>query len=371
MATSGTVNTYVYSSAKIIDHGFRRAGLLRSMASAENVVIAQDLLFSILAEWVNAGTPLWTLEYQMLGITIGSPTVNTPAGTVDVRHAYWRILNPYRGSAVGTDGTGATALFGGASNADVVIAGPNPGVIVNFGTPSEIDTVGILLGAQASFTAALNILVSTDGVTFTQAQALPSATYSPGQWVYFDLNPNLTFLAMQVQYTGGASWTLNQINFGLANGQDIELGTLNLDDYYNLPDKSFRSSQPNSYYLDRQIVAPIIDIWPTPDSNAFYNGTVTSQFRRYVQDPGLLTNSVEIPTRAIEALQWRLASRLIHEIPDDQAAQAQQSPYTAMAKQQKIQLIEQNATKSEMLFWAEERSRSPIKLSANISGYTR
>jgi hypothetical protein len=370
VATSGTVGTYSFPQRKVLDHAFRRAGWTPESVGSEHIQIAQDLLFLQLSEYANAGFPLWTRVFGLLGIQVGSPEVTCPAGTIDVLHCYWRILNPYRGAATTTGSADASALFGGQANSDITIAGPNPGVTVNFTTATEVDTVGVLLGGGSPLTAALQVQTSTDGVTFATAQTLASATYTPQQWTYFDLDPSITSQYLRIISPGAGSWTLNQLNYGLANGQDIEIGPLNIDDYYNLPNKQFQSDRPNSGYVDRQIAEPIIKIWPTPDTGAFYNGTVSALTRRYIQDPGSMTNNIEVPIRWYEGVVARLGIRLMDELPDPDTS-SQASYFSLMAKTQRRQLLEQTASKSEALMWSEERNRSPIRWAPNVRPYTR
>ena len=155
LATSGTVGTYQFDQRKVIEHAFRRAGLAPEMASAENVEIAVDLISTILAEWISAGFPLWTRQFLLLGTQIGGTDGACPVGTSDVIHAYWRQFSPYRGAATLSTGASGTSLFSGLPGSDVTIAGPNPGVTVAFGTPTEVDTVGVLLGATTELKHAI------------------------------------------------------------------------------------------------------------------------------------------------------------------------------------------------------------------------
>lgn len=348
----------------------RRAGLSPERVTAEQLAFATENIFSICAEYCNAGFPLWTREFMLLGAQIGSPDVPTPFGTVDVMHTYWRTINPYRGPDVLSSGATDQLLFGGQPNTDVVIAGPNPAVAVAYQSPTEIDTIGVLLGGSSSVTAALQVQTAPDGQTWTTVQTLPSATYVPQNWTYFDLNPTIKASFVQLVNPGASSWTLNQLNFGLSNGQDIEIGPLNIDQYYNQPDKLFRSDRATSAFLDRQVNAPVIKIWPTINNNGFYNGTISALARRYIQDPGLLTNNVEVPARWLEALQWRLATTLIWELPDlDEAASS--NPFGLQAKQQRIQAIEQKATKAELLMWSEERSHGSVQIAPSVACYTK
>jgi hypothetical protein len=371
--TSGTVSQTPFTIRKVIDHAARRAGFVPERVSGEALSVAMDLLFTITSEWVNAGFPLWTQGFSLGAITMGSPEIQTPVGTVDVLHAFWRILNPYRGPATLTTGLDATALLAGQPNADVTITGPNPGIVVNFTTDTEVDTVGVLPGGTTTSTVALQVYGSADGVTYALLQTLPSATYTPGTWVYFDLDPFLTLQYIQIVNPTSGSWTVNQFNLGLANGQDIEAGLLSIDDYYQLPNKQFSDDRVISVYIDRQVQTPVLKGWPTPNVNAFYNGTMSLLTRRYIQDPGQMTNNLEIPQRWFEATIWRLATRLAVELPDDLRPEAQQQMtyFTMQARQQTLQYLEQQATKAEALVWGEERTRGPIRLHACIAPYTK
>ena len=115
IATSGTVSTYPFDQRKVIEHAFRRAGLQPEMASAENIEIAQDLIYTITSEMASAGFPLWTRQFLLLGTQIGGTDVACPVGTSDVIHAYWRQFSPYRGAATLSTGVSGTSLFSGGS----------------------------------------------------------------------------------------------------------------------------------------------------------------------------------------------------------------------------------------------------------------
>lgn len=373
MATSGTISQYPYSNRKILDRSFGRANIAPQKITAEAIAIATDMLYSMCTEYINAGFPLWTKQFSLLSTQVGSPDVTTPTGTVDAFHVYWRILQPYRGAATLSTGFGDDLLFAGQPNDDVAIAGPNPSVAVNFTSDAEVDTIGVLMGNVTAASATLNVQTSTDGTTWTTVQTLPTTTYEPLTWAYFDLDPTITAQYVRLQNPISGTWTLNQLNFGLANGQDIELGQLSLDNYYNLPNKKFQSGRPNSVYIDRQNPVPILRIWPTPNEDAFYNGTVTCVLRRYIQDPGTMTNMLDVPVRWIEAVQWRLAHRIITGIPDELLSGQKPDEMTALKLQMKQQIIDRcdaNATKAELLAWAEERTRGPIQLYPNLGCYT-
>lgn len=373
MATSGTVGTVLYPIRKVMDHGFRRAGYLVQDVGSEPLSIALELIYSMMTEWTAAAFPLWTRRYVLLGIQVGSARVLTPTGTMELLEAFWRSFVPYRGACTVSSGGSNSSLFAGAAGADVALTGPNSFVSVDFGTVTELDTIGVLLGGSASLTAALIVQTSEDGSAWTTSQTLPSATYAPGQWGYVDLQPTIQSRYVRLLNSAAATWTLQQLQFGLANFGEVPLGILNINDYYNLPNKLIRGSRPNSVFTDRTVTGPVLNIWPTPDSNAFYGGTVAALVRRYMEDPGTLQDDLEIPKHWIEAAQWRLAVRIMDEIPEkllNSDGNTEMTSIKLQARQQRYQSCVANAEKAEKLVWGEERTRGPVRLIPSIGPYT-
>ncbi len=173
---------------------------------------------------------------------------------------------------------------------------------------------------------------------------------------------------MQIVWSIAGPWILNQVNFCLANSTQVDLGRQNIDDYFDLPNKFFQGSQPNTAFVDRQRDQPIVKIWPTPNQQAFYNGTIVVLARRYIQDPGSMTDSLEIPARWIEGVTSRLGMRLMDELPLDPAVL--QSPFLMSALEQRRTRLEQSTDKAESMMWAEERPSGPIRLTPNLTPYT-
>jgi hypothetical protein len=373
MATSGTVSQFTYTQQQVIDHAMRRAGFVSEKVSGEGQIIARETLFTLFGELINIGWPLWTQEFNLLSMSVGGADVLTPNGTVDILHAYWRILSPFRGPATLSNGADGSVLVGGQPNTDVVVPGPNPYLQVNLGTSTGLDTFGVLLGNVAPVTAALQILGSDDGIAYNTLTTLPSTTFQPLTWSYFSLNPVLTAQYFRFLNPTPGSWTLNQLQVGLANSQDIELGLMSIDDYYNLPNRSFSSDQVVNAYVDRQLT-PLLKVWPVPNTSAFYAGTITAVMRRYIMDPGSFTNSLELPQRWLEAVIWRLASRLVDELSVEMGGNADQG-YGAIAqmqaKQARIDRCEKMAAQSAAWAWAEERTPGVMKMTPNLACYSK
>lgn len=389
--TSGTVLATRYTQRKILDHAFRKAGYEPEKVTSELLEVAQDLLFVQLAEYISVGYPLWTRQLLLLPINIGSRVVQMPYGTVDAMHVYWRQLRPWRGPAVASTGNSAAQLFGGQPSPDLSIVGPNAGVIVSFGGTTEIDTIGVLpgkttgylldgfgnpildgsfnpiLGSPSSYSAALEVVTSQDGLTYTNVQTLPMTTFKAGVWSYFDLEPTISAPFVRLVLPGADAWTLNQVQFGLANSSQNEMSKQNADDFFDLPNDAYQGGRPNTAFVDRKMDQPSIRIWPTPNTQAYYSGTVVVLARRYIQDPGALTNSLEIPARWIEGVTSRLGVRLMDELPEPMGL----DQIGMLSRQQRRANNETAATKGEAIMWSEERSGGPYRIAPNISGYTK
>lgn len=392
--TSGTVLATSYPQRVVFDRAFRKAGRNPQNISSEWIVLAQQILFAQLSEYAGVGFPLWTRQQLLVPIAIGSPNAPLPYGTVDVLHGYWRNFNAWRGLATDSNGISVGPLVAGQPNADISIAGPNAGVVVSFGSSTRLDTIGVLpgfttgwlldgngnpildgyynpiLGSPSSYSAALEVLVSQDGITYINAKTLPTTTFQAGVWSYFDLEPSISAPFIQLILPGADAWTLSQVNFVLANSTQVDLGLQNIDDYYNLPNKFFQSGQPNTLFVDRQRDAPVIKIWPTPNIRAFYGGTIVALSRRYIQDPGSMTNSLEIPARWIEGVTSRLGVRLIDELPSE-ASGGPATLISVQEMQQRRTNLEASATKAESIMWASETGKGSIKILPSISAYTR
>jgi hypothetical protein len=97
-----------------------------------------------------------------------------------------------------------------------------------------------------------------------------------------------------------------------------------------------------------------MSLWPTP-SDPFVQMTVW--YSRQIQDVGDLQDQLEIPQRWYEAVVMMLSHRMSLELP-------QVAP-------DRIAYLEKMATQYLTEAELEERDKSPIYFSPNISVYTR
>ena len=79
-----TVGLTTVSTARIIEHAFRRAGVGVEKQTPDTVQLARDNLFFLFASYSNRGLPLWCVEEVSIPIVAGTKMYECPAGTVDV-----------------------------------------------------------------------------------------------------------------------------------------------------------------------------------------------------------------------------------------------------------------------------------------------
>ena len=126
------------------------------------------------------------------------------------------------------------------------------------------------------------------------------------------------------------------------------------DDYTNLPNKNFTANQPYQYWFNRTIPQAEIYLWPVP-SDPFVQMTVW--YSRQIMDVGDLTDELEIPQRWYLAVQSMLSHQMSLELP--------------AVPLDRVQYLEGQAEKYLALAEAEERDRSPVYFTPNVSVYTR
>lgn len=92
---------------------------------------------------------------------------------------------------------------------------------------------------------------------------------------------------------------------------DIALERKTVSQWAQIPNK-FSQSRPNSYYVQRLEAAPVLNLWPVPDSSSYQ--IVYWRLRR-LQDAGTGVNTLDIPFRFIPALVAGLAYHMAVKKP--------------------------------------------------------
>lgn len=328
MAFSGTIATTVFSTQKTIDNAFRRARVRPEQITSEYLETANDVLYLLLSDLANGGVPLWCIEKILLPLYEGVNDVILPVGTIDTLNQNLRTIQAASGTTVNT-ATISTTTFTAATT---------------------LSMVGILWSAASAPIA----LERWDGAAWVTVQT-ETPTAVAGEWTWFDLASFVAGTQFRVRATSGV---LSFTQIVLVNSwTEIPLARMNRDDWFNLPNRAFKNNQPLQFWFDRQVPAPIIHMWPAPDSSVPAQKLISMLRHRQIMDVGTLTEELEVPQRWRKAIVTNLAVELAREIPEVDPAVI---PDLIVARDEAMRGARD-----------EERDNSPTKWSPNISAYTR
>jgi hypothetical protein len=325
MAYSGSISGTTFNALKVVDHAFRRCRLPAQSITAEMQEYALESLYVFLSELANIKTPSWCIEKMILPMYQNQPIVTLPVGTVEVLNLNYRVLQVVSGATVTT----------------------STSYRVYFTTQTVVDTVGIKWSAAA---VPVTFQVSNDGVTWTTVGS-SSATASAGEITWTDISGALPYTYFRITSTLPLSYSV--ITLGNLP-QEIPLGQLSRDSYVNQSNKVF-PGRPSSYYFQRDLPEPIVNIWPAP----FYASEQAQLIlwrHRQIMDTENLQQEVEVPQRWLEAIIDGLAARVAAETP-------QVDPQIMAVREQKAAMSVQRA-------WDGDNDGSPIQINPGISVYT-
>lgn len=328
MAYSGTVSQTTFNTRRVIEHAARRCKMPAQSLSAEHVDIANDNLYLLLSALANEGAPLWCIQKTIYPLYEGTSYVTTDTGTVDILNANLRWLQEVSGTNVDTATTRVT----------------------EFASPTAVSTLGIFWSAPS---VPVEFARSDDGVTWTIIQSeVPNV--GAGEWSWYDLDSSVSAKYFRVRATSG-SLGFSQIYLG-NTPTEIPLARLNRDDYTNLPNKSFQSNRPLQYWLDRQSLSPVMNLWPVPN-NAATVMQVVVWAHRHIMDVGTMTQEIEVPQRWYDAIVSMLAVKLAMEFVEVDPSV--------------IPMLDAKAQQTLYMAQQEERDNSPINIAPSIGAYTR
>jgi hypothetical protein len=356
MAYSGTVGQTVVSVQKFIDQGARMSGKLAEELTVEQVQGSKQALFFILSNLINQGINYWCIDKKVYGLKADQYEYLLPLGGNDVLNALYRRLNrptpTQAGGYIGSSGNVGLAFDNNVLTADTQTS-PNGYIGINYGNNNPIyaGSIGILPATSGSFHILLEY--STDGVIWNLLQDTGVTTWVNGEWLWYDIDPGQTCQYYRMRETGGNTLSVAEFYVG-NNSTEITMARLNRDDYTNLPNKNFTANQPYQYWFNRTIPQSKIVLWPAP-SDPFVQMTIW--YSRQVMDVGDLSGELEIPQYAYQAIQCMLAHQMSLILPGVDLA--------------RVQYLEGQADKYFIMMENENRDRSPIYYSPNISVYTK
>ena len=335
MAYSGNVGVKTFNALKVVDHAFRRCRLPAQAITSEMQEYALDSLTFMLDELANIRTPAWCIEQQILPLYENNQIVTLPKGTIDVLNLNLNILQELSGAVTAT----------------------NTSYLVNFTTPTIVNFIGIKWSAAAipvTFqTSSDNVAWVTVG-TSTSQDLSTNATAVAGNITWTQINGALARQYFRIISTDGAS-TISYTTITLGNmPQAIPLGVLNRDNYVNQSNLVF-AGRPSSFYYQRDIPQPVVNLWPAPNAASEKYQLVLWRHRQ-IMDTDNLQQQIEIPNRWLEAIINGLAARVCAE--------------TVSADASLIPTLEAKAAMSVQRAWDGDNDGSPIQINPGIGVYT-
>lgn len=350
MATSGTTSTTIFSNQALIDQAGRNAGLTPQQITGEHVQTALTCLYLSLSKLANKGQPLWRLAKIILPMYQLKQTVQCPLGVVDVRNLNLRQLQRQSGTYSASEGDADNAFDGEIDTACIQTIADG-WIQAEFESETYLTNFGILPGASGTWSYELQ--ASDDGATWTTFYAA-EATVVDGEWLWIDLEgvPQLSFCRLQA-----ADGTILDVReLVMANTpNEIPLALINMDDYFNLPDKTFQG-RPTQYFLQKLRERQVLNLWPAPGYEyTFYQ--LTAQVYLYPEDVGSMTDELDVPQRWYDCLVDDLSVRLCKQFKE--------------ADRSRLPDLKQDAAASWNDAWSGESDRAPTYLSPRISPYTK
>jgi hypothetical protein len=352
MAFSGTVGATVINVQTLIDHGARRCGKLAEELTSEQVLSARQSLYFLLSNLANRGIQFWTITKKVIGAQVDNYLYYLPKGTIDLWNVLYRTMNRPDGAYTSSAGGTVANVYDGDTQTVCTQTSANGNISVNYGltNPIYIGSIGFLPAATGTWSIIYEY--SIDGTTWSTLVDLGAIDVVNGTWVWTDITAGQTVSYYRIRAYAGTTLSLRELYFG-NNSLEVQMSSLNRDDYTNLPNKNFTANQPYQYWYDRTIPLPSLYVWPTP-STAFVQ--IVCWYSRQIEDVGSLTDELEIPQRWYEAVQMMLAHRMSLELPQ--------------VGMDRVAYLEKMADKYQNDAEAEERDRSPIYWAPNISVYT-
>lgn len=357
MTTSGTVSQTVIQVSDILEDAIRACGITTDAMTPDIYKTAKDNLYFYLSALANDGIQLWTIQKYIVGLIPGQLIYDLDNGAVDVLNAVYRtVTTPSGGTAASSSGGSADLAFDGDITTWCTQTASNGNISYDFGSGS--DFTPIMFGILPHGNATYNLIYeySDDGVSWTTHYAPGSQDYTNLVWTLNDVDGATAHQYWRVRETSGATLDLTEVMFG-AYPTEINIARISNDVYAALTNKFQENQQPLQYWVDRQVDTVKLRVWLVPDNCL---KQIVVYRRRYIQDVGSLTNTLEVPQRWLLYITSDLAKYLCLKIPG--------------ADLNRYPLLEKLANEQWARVSAEERDSTPIDLMGSMltpytSGY--
>ena len=304
-----TSNTYDFQSIQVellIREAFERIGILGDFVEPVKLDSAKRSINLLLLDWMSKSINLWTLQGAYLPLVTGQRQYALPSTVSDVIQANLRTsTRQLNGTATSDSGGVAINAFDGDPTTSCTQTAPDGNISYDYGVGAtqQINFIGI----QSNTTTLYTIYVdsSVDNVIWTTLFAIPAQVFTAGVIIWADVPTPVNTRSYRIREDGGQILDIQEIYFN-NNVLDYAISDVSKYEYNTYPNK-YLKGRPTIYYLDRQASEPIINLWPTPSNQ--YNCLFYS-YKKMMQDAGLYTNALEIPSTFYPALVWGLSWQL-------------------------------------------------------------
>lgn len=333
-ATSGTYNFQSVQVEILIREAYERIGILGEFVEPQKLESAKRSINLLLLSWMEETINLWTLQGTYLPLVTGQrqyilPNIVSNIIQANLRTSTRQLNGTPQTNTTNTYDNGGGGIAANAFDGDSTTACTQNVVDGNISYDYGLDVTQYItfVGIQSNTTTLYSLVVESCPLdpavlaSWTPLITILPQTFQAGVNTWFDVPIPINARAYRIREIGGATLDIQEIYFN-NNTFDFAISDVSKFEYNTYPNK-FLQSRPSVYYLDRQPFAPVLNLWPTPSSQ--YNCLFYS-YKKMMQDVGLYTQTIEIPSRFYPALVWGLSWHLALKYKPE-AAQMIQAEY--------------------------------------------
>lgn len=303
--TSGTYNFQSVQVEPLIRDAYENIGVAPEFITPQKLESARRSINLLLLEWMNKSTNLWTLNSGFLSLKSLQNKYSLENYVSDLTEVNLRTsTRQLNGTPESSNGGVAANAFDKNNTTACTQDAPDGNISYDYGEGSEQNIVFFGITSNADITYTLSIEASNDNGTWFSVLNIPSQIYKKDQLYWFDITSPAEARYYRIRETEGATLNIQEIYFN-NNVTDTVISSISRNEYLQLPQKNV-TGRPSVYYFDRTIT-PSISVWPTPSS--MYNA-IEYSYKKMMQDVGLYTNTLEIPSRFYPALVMGLSFKL-------------------------------------------------------------
>lgn len=313
--TSGTYNFQSVEVELLIREAYENIGIAPEFVTPQKLESARRSINLILLEWMNKYSNLWTLHNDFLTLNEFQSKYILSNYVSDLTEVNLRTsTRQLNGTPTSSNGGIAANTFDGNNATACTQDAPDGNISYDYGEGQEQNITFCGITSHATLTYSLNIEASNDNATWDNILTISPKVFEKNQLYWFDISTPTNARYYRIREVGGATLNIQEIYFN-NNVLDTTLGSISRNEYFELPQKNI-TARPTTYYFERTII-PSIYIWPTP--SVIYN-TIQYSYKRMMQDVGLYTNTIEIPSRfypaLVAALSYKLSLKFNNQIAD-------------------------------------------------------